>query len=504
MSKALTKEWARVLVTIFLNVNTVAHAMEKTSKPAGKGEYEGRKVCQKEEKQTIQLTILEAAKKGDTDTIRSLIENGATVVAADIWSWQPIHFAAKGGHLNTVRFLVENGASVNATDNYSRQPIHFATSEGHLDIVRFLVENGASVNVADKAGEQPIHLAASQGHLNTVRFLVENEASVDATDIDGRQAIHFAVRKGQLNTIRFLVENGASVDATDIEGWQPIHFAAKGDQLNTVRFLVENGASVNATDNCSRQPIHLAAREGHLETVKFLVENGGEIDGEPHWDALLEKFSTPSGSSVPPTIDIYNWTVKVTISNLCRITAGQGAQELLKTILDQYGALLEESDIRQALIGAATAGHHAIVELLSDYINRGDLADTLSHALAHAAAQGHIDIVEYIMIQAVNNDDLFVLKMAGKLMRKLLMPFSDIEITADERLLTYNRILRALAEQQRWCCILQPTIGRSRSPVLSQEQAESLVPSHVRNIPEELWWNIINSLSRSNLYDIMS
>ncbi len=432
-------KWYRVLVMILLGINSIVYAMEETSKQGDKRKKEEEVLSEKKKQRMLLTVFVEAVKKGDTERIR---------------------------------FLVENRASMDGTDYYGTQAIHHAALRGHLDTVMFLVENGARVNAAESGGRQPIHWAASNGHLDTVRFLIENGANVDA--------------------------------ALSWGGMQPIHFAAQHGHLDTVRFLVENGASVSAADKEGRQPILFAFKGVHLDTVRFLIENGGKFHGEPDWNTLLEKLSPRFGSSVPPTIKIHDCMVQVTISNLCRMAAGQGAQDVLKTILDDHRASLDESDIRQALIGAATAGHYTIVELLCDYVNRDHLADTLSHALARTSAQGHLDVAEYLMMQAVNNDDLFLVNRAGELMRKLLKPFSDSEIATDERLLTYNRSLRALAEQQRWCCIFQPTIRRSRSSVFSQEQAESLVPSHVRYIPEELWWNIINGLSRSNLYDIMS
>ncbi len=93
-----------------------------------------------------------------------------------------------------------------------------------------------------------------------------------------------------------------------------------------------------------------------------------------------------------------------------------------------------------------------------------------------------------------------LLSRAGQLMRQLLRHASSTAIEADERLQTYNLILRTLIDQQRWLRIFQPTIRRSWSVNLLPEEAESLVPFNVRTLPEELWVVILSMLVRNHLY----
>ena len=257
---------------------------------------------------------------------------------------------------------------------------------------------------------------------------------------------------------------------------------------------------MNATETCEgKQLIHLAVEHDHVDVLLFLVDNGAHIDPEPDWDALLEQLSLCSGSSASPTMQIHTQKVKVTTSNVCKMAAGQGAKEVLNTILVRHRHQLGEMDIREALIGGATAGHVTIVEFLHGHVSRDHAADTLSRALACAVAHGHLDVVEYLMRQDVYYKDFSLLSRAGRLMRQLLRHASPAEIEADEQLQIYNRILLTLAERQRWWSIIQPTIRRSQLPPLSEEEAEYLVPFHVRSIPEEMWWVILNVLAHNHL-----
>ena len=52
--------------------------------------------------------------------------------------------------------------------------------------------------------------------------------------------------------------------------------------------------------------------------------------------------------------------------------------------------------------------------------------------------------------------------------------------------------------------MFRPSIRRSQSSSLSDEEAESLVPRHIRSLPEEVWFVILDILTCDHLYDVAS
>jgi ankyrin repeat protein len=83
--------------------------------------------------------LLEAAIKGHTETIRTLLESKETDVnACDSEGMTALHFASKNGHIKIVKRLLANGAEVNAENNYGFTPIALAAKECYVDVAKAL------------------------------------------------------------------------------------------------------------------------------------------------------------------------------------------------------------------------------------------------------------------------------------------------------------------------------------------------------------------------------
>jgi ankyrin repeat protein len=123
----------------------------------------------------VNKQLLNAARKGHTDTVRDLIQKqGADPDVTNKSSMTPIFVAARFGHVEVVRALGELGADPNLADIYGARPIFVAAEYGHVEVVRALGELGADPNlVRTDDGETPIFMAAWNGHAEVVRVLLE-------------------------------------------------------------------------------------------------------------------------------------------------------------------------------------------------------------------------------------------------------------------------------------------------------------------------------------------
>jgi ankyrin repeat protein len=67
----------------------------------------------------------------------------------------------------TIKFLLDKGASVDVQDWMERKPIHLASFRT-LDHLQLMLDAGERVSVRDKLGRTPLHYAVTSGHLDLV------------------------------------------------------------------------------------------------------------------------------------------------------------------------------------------------------------------------------------------------------------------------------------------------------------------------------------------------
>ena len=63
----------------------------------------------------INQDLIEAAKKGDTAAVKTLLAKGADVNAKDEKGWPALLVAVEAGHTATVQALLDAGVDLNAT-----------------------------------------------------------------------------------------------------------------------------------------------------------------------------------------------------------------------------------------------------------------------------------------------------------------------------------------------------------------------------------------------------
>src|SRR5580658_8259009 len=99
--------------------------------------------------------LLEAAKSGDKDAIKSQLQKKADANAADADGTTALHWASYHDDLDSADLLIRAGAKVNATTDLGVTPLWLASENGSSAMVRRLLAAGADPNVALASGETP-------------------------------------------------------------------------------------------------------------------------------------------------------------------------------------------------------------------------------------------------------------------------------------------------------------------------------------------------------------
>ena len=107
-------------------------------------------------------SILGAAKVGDLENVKELLDAGADVNAKPELGSPPLHVVAINGHKEIAELLITGGADVNSKSELGQTPLHQAAQFGRKEIAELLIAKGADVNAKDSFAETPLDYAKTE------------------------------------------------------------------------------------------------------------------------------------------------------------------------------------------------------------------------------------------------------------------------------------------------------------------------------------------------------
>ena len=242
--------------------------------------------------------LIEAAKGGNWEAVRTLLEQGADVTATAPDGATALHWASYWDDVDTAELLIRASADVNAANDLGATPLWIASLNGSASMVRRLLEAGADPNAALLSGEAPVMTAARTGSPQVVDRLLAAGADPNASAARGQTALMWAASQGHSDVVGVLLEYGADIHARS-ETWRqvmavPPHsapanqqavphggntaltFAARVGDLASARVLVNAGADVDDADARGVSTTVLAAHSGFGDLVEFFLDEGAD------------------------------------------------------------------------------------------------------------------------------------------------------------------------------------------------------------------------------------
>jgi uncharacterized protein len=246
----------------------------------------------------------------------------AGLVGAGGGGLTPLIFAAREGDLESAKVLIDGGANVNQTSEYGWTPLLTATNNRHYKLGAYLAERGADVNIANKGAWTPLYLATDN------RNIEGGDYPVPKPDMDHLAFITLLLDRGAdpncrakdntltrtIFTMQWFYENGATpfvraAQSSDTElmqllldyGADPFIATENGDTALTasagigwvegvtyerspkdnfeaMRMLLDLGLDPNARNREGRTPLMGAALKGRSDVVQLLVDRGARLD----------------------------------------------------------------------------------------------------------------------------------------------------------------------------------------------------------------------------------
>lgn len=187
------------------------------------------------------LIVHKAAAQGDTallasalakypeqlDTLRSFEKDTRRSTMS------PLMWAARNGQYETAKLLIDQGANVNAKDRFGRTSLLLAVGENHPQIVDLLVEAKADLDSVANYGSSPLTSAIQKGDVAMMSKLLDAGASPNAQVLKSTPLFE-AVKQGQVEAVRLLIQRGAKVGSD----------SDKSMMLNSIKSLPPEKAKV--------------------------------------------------------------------------------------------------------------------------------------------------------------------------------------------------------------------------------------------------------------------
>ena len=197
----------------------------------------------------------------------------------------PIVDAAKRGDTEAIRSLLEqNAGDVNAAYGDGMTALHWASVRGDAGMVRILIAAGANVQVMTRIGSHtPLHLASEVGSAVVMGLLLEAGSDVNAAvTSSGATPLHFAAAAGNPEALEVLLDQGAAVNAREYAGQAgqtPLMFAAVNNRAAAIELLLKQGGdpaiTTQVVDVRNRARVDAIARNWRGEVLRELEGTGG-------------------------------------------------------------------------------------------------------------------------------------------------------------------------------------------------------------------------------------
>ncbi len=254
----------------------------------------------------------------------------------------PLTMAAREGDVEMSRVLVNAGADINAATGDGKTALAVAIFNGNYEVASFLVDNKADVNTADAQRFTPLFWAVDRRNMETapnfpwmvtadpmplIRKLLDAGANPNALVNntprarmrEGSPRIVFATAlmraafAADLELVKLLLERGADpkILSKDSEtmlsaaaGLAFIHGYHRGklpeERLQVVKLFVELGNDVNWADDYGITPLMAAGNYGSVPIIQYLIDAGADLSAHD----LGKKNDGQFGSSNEPLMPI--------------------------------------------------------------------------------------------------------------------------------------------------------------------------------------------------------
>jgi ankyrin repeat protein len=294
------------------------------------------------------ISLVEAARQGNTEEVESLLASGHCIDKANEDGVTACH-AVVVSNIKTsaavavLNVLLARRPNLGQRDCRGRIPLSYALarknscivtmllkagspfdhSNMHMmcvlcaqstDVVQALLDRGVVMReLCDALGKTPFHFAPYDFNRDAMDMLLAAGADLNARSSSDEAPIHVIARVGHESAMRWLIEAGADLDCGNSLGQTPLHEACfprhslseSEENARCAMLLLAAGADVHArtTDGRSATALHRIAefvKPYRMTIIHVLLSSGADLDATNHIGGTARQFLANRGVNVDP------------------------------------------------------------------------------------------------------------------------------------------------------------------------------------------------------------
>ncbi len=121
--------------------------------------------------EVLQSQALDYARRGETETLISMVEAGLPVNLSDEKGNTLLMLASYNERLGTTHALLERGADTEQRNDRGQTPLGGVAFKGYCELAEVLLDGGADVNADNGGGKAPLLFATMFGRFKMRRLL---------------------------------------------------------------------------------------------------------------------------------------------------------------------------------------------------------------------------------------------------------------------------------------------------------------------------------------------
>jgi ankyrin repeat protein len=229
--------------------------------------------------------LVSAVYSKDLSTVKYLVANNFRINENDDYGETPLIVAAKLGNPDLTRYLLDAGADPIIADREGRTSLMWAAQSKDINVTKMILNVDSDINRRSKAGYTAFMLATISGHEEMMEFLIKRGANPHFKDRRGNNIAYLAALSGNPNVLGTLLKVNIDPAATSEN-------IRKNNPFVTAPMFNWSGVfSVNNNDKNAALKYFAMAQEDYVRMSKKFSSIADEEASERRWKIFRKIFS---------------------------------------------------------------------------------------------------------------------------------------------------------------------------------------------------------------------